>query len=545
MIPATTTTLIQQIAEEKHHQETPHSKAIEIAMTRDVEDNGVNKYSFDQDVYKSARNFNDTMLIVGENKDFPPLLPDREPYCVSFCGIDDPYHPYNYPFYKKALYVTTVGFSTFSLSMGSAMFASAASELKQIFHIGTSVAALPTALFILGFAAGPVIYGPMSELVGRKPVLALSTLGYVCFEFGTAAAKDLQTIMICRFFAGFIGSAPVVIPAAVMVDIFDSKTRGIGVACFGSILFGGVMIAPIFGGFIVKNQALGWRWVSYMSGIIGCLSLFLSVFAFQETFHPVLLAKKAQYIRKNTGNWGIYAPSENISLELKEIVVNNILRPLKLLFTEPIVFLISLYNSFIYGILYSFLTVIPLIFTGRYGWSGGVGELPYLSMLLGVLSGTAINVTFEIRNNKMSERLGSKLDPELRLPPVMIGSVTFVIGIFWLGWTGDYPKHVHWIVPTIGAFFIGNGLMLIFLPTMNYLIDCYVTEAATALAGLTFIRSSFGAAFPLFTQQMFHNLTIKWAATLVGCLGVLMIPVPFVFLKYGAYIRGKSKFATG
>lgn len=202
VIPATTTTLIQQIAEEKHHQETPHSKAIEIAMTRDVEDNGVNKYSFDQDVYKSARNFNDTMLIVGENKDFPPLLPDREPYCVSFCGIDDPYHPYNYPFYKKALYVTTVGFSTFSLSMGSAMFASAASELKQIFHIGTSVAALPTALFILGFAAGPVIYGPMSELVGRKPVLALSTLGYVCFEFGTAAAKDLQTIMICRFFAG-------------------------------------------------------------------------------------------------------------------------------------------------------------------------------------------------------------------------------------------------------------------------------------------------------------------------------------------------------
>lgn len=87
VIPATTTTLIQQIAEEKHHQETPHSKAIEIAMTRDVEDNGVNKYSFDQDVYKSARNFNDTMLIVGENKDFPPLLPDREPYCVSFAGL--------------------------------------------------------------------------------------------------------------------------------------------------------------------------------------------------------------------------------------------------------------------------------------------------------------------------------------------------------------------------------------------------------------------------------------------------------------------------
>lgn len=518
----------------------------EPASNEDLEDKGETKYSFNKDAYKSTEAINnDTMLMVGENRDFPPLLPDRGSYCVSFCGIDDPYHPHNYPFYKKVMFITAVGFSTFSLSMGSAMFASAAEDLKRIYHIGTSVAALPTALFILGFAAGPVIYGPLSEMVGRKPVLAVSTLGYICFEFGTAAAKDLQTIMICRFFAGFIGSAPVVIPAAVMVDIFNGKTRGIGVACFGSILFGGVMIAPIFGGFIVKNPAMGWRWLSFISGIIGCLSLFLAVFALQETFHPVLLAKKAQYIRKITGNWGIYAPIENTSLELKEIFVNNILRPLKLLFTEPIVFLISLYNSFIYGILYSFLTVIPLIFTGRYGWSRGVGELPYLSMLLGVLSGTVINIIYEIRNIKASEIAGSKLAPELRLPPVMIGSVTFVIGIFWLGWTGDYPERVHWIVPTIGAFFIGNGLMLIFLPTMNYLIDCYVSEAATALAGLTFIRSSFGAAFPLFTQQMFNNLTIKWAATLVGCLGALMIPVPFAFRKYGAYVRSKSKYATG
>ncbi|KAI5906327.1 Major facilitator superfamily multidrug transporter FLU1, partial [Candida parapsilosis] len=83
----------------------------------------------------------------------------------------------------------------------------------------------------------------------------------------------------------------------------------------------------------------------------------------------------------------------------------------------------------------------------------------------------------------------------------------------------------------------------IFLPTMNYIIDCYLYVAASALAGNTFLRSGFGAAFPLFTTQMFNNLTIKWAATLLGCLGALMIPVPFLFYKYGGYIRSKSKFA--
>ena len=112
-----------------------------------------------------------------------------------------------------------------------------------------------------------------------------------------------------------------------------------------------------------------------------------------------------------------------------------------------------------------------------------------------------------------------------------------------MGWTGDYAEHVHWIVPVIGAFFVGNGLMLIFLPTMNYIIECYLYIAASALAGNTFLRSSFGGAFPLFSPQMFNNLTIKWAATLLGCLGLLMLPLPFVFYKYGAAARRKSKNA--
>lgn len=73
----------------------------------------------------------------------------------------------------------------------------------KIFHIGTSVAELGTALFIIGFAAGPVIYGPSSEVFGRKPVMVLSSFGYVCFEFATAAAKDLHTIMLCRFLPVF------------------------------------------------------------------------------------------------------------------------------------------------------------------------------------------------------------------------------------------------------------------------------------------------------------------------------------------------------
>jgi hypothetical protein len=67
--------------------------------------------------------------------------------------------------------------------------------------------------------------------------------------------------------------------------------------------------------------------------------------------------------------------------------------------------------------------------------------------------------------------------------------------------------------------------------------------SASALAGNSIIRSAAGAAFPLFTNQMFHNLGIQWGATLLGLVALLMAPLPFVFYRYGARVRTKSKFA--
>ena len=137
---------------------------------------------------------------------------------------------------------------------------------------------------------------------------------------------------------------------------------------------------------------------------------------------------------------------------------------------------------------------------GEYHFVQGVAELPYLAMLIGILIGGGMIMLFEKDTLKPWKIMVVKSSPK-RLEPMMVGGFTFVIGIFWLGWTGNYPQHVHWIVPVIGAAFVGNGLMLIFLPCFNYIIDCYLLYAATALAGNTFIRSAFGAVFPLLPDK--------------------------------------------
>lgn len=480
---------------------------------------------------------------MGGGKDYPPMLPKRDPYAVAYNGPDDPAFPHNWSFNKKVICCINVGLSALAVSLGSAMFSEGSAQIMEEYHIGPTPATLGTSLYVFGFASGPVIWGPLSELYGRRIVLFPSSFGYICFAFMVGAAKDIQTIMICRFFDGFIGGAPFVVAPAVLADIFPAVSRGKAMSLFAMVLFGGPMLAPIIGGFIVKNPGLSWRWTSYIPGMIGGLSLILMIFTLDESHSALILVEKAETLRRRTGNWGIHAPHEETSLSINEIVEKNIARPLVMLFTEPILFLITLYNAFIYGLLYLFLTAVPLIFQGRYGWATGEAELPYISMFIGILIGGLISIIMENGYAKAMERNNGKPVPEARLPPMMVGGFFFAVGLFWLGWTGDYPDHIHWIVPTIGTAPIGAGLIMIFMPCLNYIIDCYLLYAASALAGNTFLRSAFGAAFPLFARQMFTHMHIKWAGTLLGCVAVVMIPVPFLFYYFGEKLRDKSKYA--
>ena len=87
-------------------------------------------------------------------------------------------------------------------------------------------------------------------------------------------------------------------------------------------------------------------------------------------------------------------------------------------------------------------------------------------------------------------------------------------------------------------------MVLVFLSCMNYLIDSYTIYAASVLAANSVLRSLFGAAFPLFTSQMYAALGIHWASTIPAFLALACLPFPFLFYKYGETIRMKCKYAA-
>jgi DHA1 family multidrug resistance protein-like MFS transporter len=209
------------------------------------------------------------------------------------------------------------------------------------------------------------------------------------------------------------------------------------------------------------------------SSFTGFASFTLNLLFLSETYAPVILIAKAEELRRRTKNWGIHAKQEEIELDLRELLEKNFSRPIRMLVTERIVLLLSVYMAFIYGLLYLFLTAYPLVFQGVHGMNPGVGDLPYFGAIVGELFA---GILVFVRQPGYQKKLAANNNvpvPEWRLPEAIAGAVCFAGGLFWFGWTG-YKAEIHWIVPSLSGMLIGFGILIIFLQALNYIVDAYL-----------------------------------------------------------------------
>ncbi len=366
-----------------------------------------------------------------------------------------------------------LGYTTLVAAFTSSIFSSATVAVARQYHVSTEVGVLGVSLYVLGFATGPILWAPLSELRGRKMPLTIAMFGFSIFSIGTAVGKDLQTVLICRFFGGVFGSCPLAVVAAVFSDMFDNRSRGLAITVFSMIVFTGPLLAPFLGGFIVLNKHMGWRWTEYIAAIMGFIAFGLNVIFLEESYPPIVLVQKAEVLRRRTKNWGIHAKQEEIEVDFRELVTKNFSRPLRLLVTEPIVLLLSIYMAFIYGLLYLFLTAYPIVFQQIHGFNLGVGGLPFFGMIIGMLSAGVMIVLLQPSYNRKLAANNNVPIPEWRLPPVIVGGIAFTGGLFWFAWSG-YKADIHWIVPTLSGLLTGFGLLSIFLQSLNYLVDAYL-----------------------------------------------------------------------
>lgn len=168
------------------------------------------------------------------------------------------------------------------------------------------------------------------------------------FIIPCAVAKNIETMLICRFFAGFFASAPLTLAGGAISDIWDNEERGFAIALFAAAPYGGPVMGPIVGGFV--GETVGWRWIYWVQMIFaGVMALFKCTIP--ETFPPVILKRRAQKLRKETGDMNIATEQELFKVPLSQLLVETLIRPFEMLVTEPILLLLSLYIALIYGLL--------------------------------------------------------------------------------------------------------------------------------------------------------------------------------------------------
>lgn len=259
-----------------------------------------------------------------------------------------------------------------------------------------------------------------------------------------------------------------------------------------------------------------------------------------ESYPPKLLVLKARRLRHDSGNWALHTKFEEWDVSISELGRKFLIRPVQLL-TTPICFLVALYASFCYGILYMQLGSIPIIFGEERGWNQLTASLPFLCILIGAVIGCTINVYNQLLYNKAYHAAGDRAVPEMRLPPMMLGSVLMAVSQFVTGWTA--APHIHWIVPCIGLVMLGAGFFTVFQAALNYLVDTFQMYAASAIAANTFLRSCLAGAFPLVVGPLYHNIGVGPGLSITGGFAALMIPAPIILYIYGKRIRASSKWS--
>lgn len=383
----------------------------------------------------------------------------------------------------------------------------------------------------------------MSEIpfFGRTTIYIVTLALFVVLQLPVIYAKNIGMLLAFRFITGFIGSPVLATGGASIADLFAPKYQTYGIALWGIAAVCGPVLGPLVGGFAAVYE--DWTWTIWELMWLSGFCLVFLVFFLPETSSGNILYRRTVRYRQITGNKNLKCQPELDAegMSAKEGIQMTLVRPFTLTFTEPIVFFLNLYIALIYALLYLWFESFPIVFIGIYHFAPQNQGLAFLGLLIGAF--ITVPPFFWWLHNYMEPHFdeNGNIRPEIRLRPAFVGAFFIPICLFWFGWSSR--ESVHWIMPIIGSGFFSVGAFCLFMSVLAYLGDAYPAYVASVYASNDLVRSSFGAAFPLFANAMYGKLGVGWATSLLGFLSIAFIPIPFILFYYGEGIRRRSKMA--
>ncbi|KAF2715071.1 MFS multidrug transporter, partial [Pleomassaria siparia CBS 279.74] len=457
---------------------------------------------------------------------------------VTWNSPIDPSNPLNWTKTRKWATSILTSLGGLVTLMSGAMLAPALGVVGSDLNIFEVEASLALSIYILAFAFGPMVLAPLSEVVGRRPVWIFGSAWYVLWNTLCGVSNNRGLLIAGRFMAGLGASAEYAVSRPIVNDCWSSDERGRSFAVSAFIPLLGPALGPIVGGVTVQN--LNWRWTFYVLSIFDFVILVLFIFFLPETHAQTILSKKAAKLRKSTGE-EYYTSVDLANQSLAERLKTAFVRPLRLLFTQPVIQIVALILSYQFGVLYIVQSTFSNIWTTRYGQTPAMSGLHYFAIVIGCMVGSwGVGWAMDRVWARLKKNHQGQTKPEYRVPLMIPGAILIPIGLLWYGWAAE--QELHWIVPDIGIAIFGCGYMSSGTASMAYVTEAFLNHTASSGAATQFLRNVFAFAFPIFAPSLYKSLgygvgDTVLAAVALGC----GIPASFILWKYGEMLRGKGK----
>ncbi|KAL4065211.1 major facilitator superfamily domain-containing protein [Scleroderma yunnanense] len=461
---------------------------------------------------------------------------------LSSCILPSEHNPRQWSRWRRWAIALVVWNLIAPIDMAITFYSGVQQKIQDDLGTTHTLATLGVGLYNLGAMFGVLVGGPLSEHYGRRPVYIFSSICFFLFSLGAAVSPNITTMLLCRGFAGLLGSPVFVVYGGSLADLFSPHEYGPILALFTLVLQGAPTIGPVPSSFL--GSFLHWRWLLGLLALWGGLLAALMFFV-PET-EPTAIARKLamsqDYIRYTRASLAD-TPKPNLWSEV-------LLTPFTMLRHEPILSCTTIFHSFVYGLLFLLLEAYPHIYHFYYSMSREQSGLVFIAPFIGNVLGVLVYFGYLKSHYETPQRamrvesnggVELEFEPEARLPGALLASLLIPIGLFWFTLSAD--PHIHYILSVLSGVPVGAGMTLFQLSLFNYYIDLYPTKSASAIAANTAIRDIVATILPSITLPLYNAMGIRNANMMLACISCIGFPAGIILYVFGRRLRAASRWA--
>lgn len=157
-------------------------------------------------------------------------------------------------------------------------------SIERSFPDAAGSGSLTLSLFLAGFAVAPLVGGPIADRFGRRPSLLVGLLLFSLAATACVFAPSFKILLVCRLLQGIAAGGCVVLPLAIVRDLFDGASARTRLSQVAAVLGIAPMLAPVLGGFVMTIS--GWREIFACQAALGIVLLVATAIGFEESLAP-------------------------------------------------------------------------------------------------------------------------------------------------------------------------------------------------------------------------------------------------------------------